>query len=327
MIDNLKKYWFVVVICLVLIVGTVLFAKQQMGTVLRGKTVEGKQVVSEIAGINYFGDDYQQDLKDRYGDAELYKLFERSVLGSIETPEEVVTKAKEDAATVKTNVSAQQGQAGLDTLNSQIVALGYKGLDELNLVYEDMAKRDTLVLDLIASNKDLYLKPYVDAKSPRVVSHILVKMTDPKNPTAEEQKKIDDVNARLAEGTAFSEVAMALSDDTGSAQKGGSIGFMDKDSQLVTEFLTAAIATEEGQMTEWVESEYGRHLIKVDSTNTDTFMTDENYKGDFISAISSFDSSVIYQAIWNTAQTLEVSFKDEAVKKSLMEYMNIKEGQ
>ena len=58
MIDNLKKYWFVVVICLVLVAGIGFYAKQQIGTVLRGKTVEGKQVVSEIAGVNYFAEDY-----------------------------------------------------------------------------------------------------------------------------------------------------------------------------------------------------------------------------------------------------------------------------
>ncbi|WZU02906.1 peptidyl-prolyl cis-trans isomerase [Erysipelothrix sp. D19-032] len=40
---------------------------------------------------------------------------------------------------------------------------------------------------------------------------------------------------------------MALSDDTASAQRGGSIGFTDKSSQLVPEFLAFALATEAGQ--------------------------------------------------------------------------------
>ncbi|WZU02908.1 hypothetical protein MGH68_08680 [Erysipelothrix sp. D19-032] len=70
--------------------------KRQIGTVLRGKTVEGKQVVSEI-GVNYFAEDYNKDLKERYGLTQTYALFERSVLSSIETTPEIAKKSKEIA--------------------------------------------------------------------------------------------------------------------------------------------------------------------------------------------------------------------------------------
>ncbi|WZU02907.1 hypothetical protein MGH68_08675 [Erysipelothrix sp. D19-032] len=97
----------------------------------------------------------------------------------------------------KAGTAQQQGQAGMQQLESYVISLGYTGLDELNIVYEDMAKRDQIILDYVNANKETYLDPYVEASSPRMVSHILIKMTDSKNPTTEEQAKIDKVNAQL----------------------------------------------------------------------------------------------------------------------------------
>ncbi|CAM3515622.1 peptidylprolyl isomerase [Erysipelothrix sp. HDW6B] len=327
MIDNLKKYWFVVVICLVLVAGIGFYAKQQIGTVLRGKTVEGKQVVSEIAGVNYFAEDYNKDLKERYGLTQTYALFERSVLSSIETTPEIAKKSKEIAETAKAGTAQQQGQAGMQQLESYVISLGYKGLDELNIVYEDMAKRDQIILDYVNANKETYLDPYVEASSPRMVSHILIKMTDSKNPTAEEQAKIDKVNAQLAEGKPFNEVAMALSDDTASAQRGGSIGFTDKSSQLVPEFLAAALATEAGQTSEWTASQYGMHLIKVDSTNPEDFVSNDEEKAKYIASLTASNKQIVYNAIWDKAKDLDIKFTDDAVKKELLTLMGIEEGQ
>ncbi|UPU39208.1 peptidyl-prolyl cis-trans isomerase [Erysipelothrix sp. Poltava] len=49
----------------------------------------------------------------------------------------------------------------------------------------------------------------------------------------------------LKEGKAFSDVAMEFSDD-GTAQNGGLLGYMDKTSSLVPEFIEGAYKYQEG---------------------------------------------------------------------------------
>lgn len=323
MIDNLKKYWFVVVICVALVIGIGYYSVEQYNSVLRGKKTDGKPVVSEIAGKDYFVEDYAADLKANYGGSELYKLFERSVLSAIETTPEIAERSKENATKVKANISGQQGSAGLEQVNQELIALGYSGVDELNVLYEDMEKRDNIVFDYAKEHGQL--DDYVNEKQPRLVSHILVKMENTQSPTDAEKEKMDKVNAQLQEGVAFNEVALALSDDTGSAQKGGSVGFLDKDSQFVPEFITASLEVNEGETTAWFASQYGMHIVKVDSTNVDKIVETPEGKAGFMSAFMKAQPTTAYKAIYDKAKSLEIEFKDDSVKQQLLDFMQITE--
>lgn len=318
MIDNLKKYWFVVVIGLVLIVGIGYFTKEQMNAVLSGKKVDGKDVIYEVAGSDYTADAYYDELFESKGTAEIYKLFERAVLDSMETTEDIVEKSKEEAETVKTNVSAQNGAAGLEQLNKALVSLGYTGVDEMNKFYENSNKLDVILGDYLEANYDQYAKAFVEEKQPRVVSHILVKMDDSKNPTAEESAKMEKIDAALKEGKAFSDVAMEFSDD-GTAQNGGLLGYMDKTSSLVPEFIEGATSIKKGETTGWVTSQYGRHRITVQQDSFEEI----KYDKDFLKAISTNNPKIQYQAIWEKAEGLDIKFADENVKADLMAFMGL----
>lgn len=61
---------------------------------------------------------------------------------------------------------------------------------------------------------------------------------------------------------AFSEFAQEYSDDLGSAQDGGSLGFFGK-GVMVPEFEEAAFALEVGAVSDIVETQFGYHIIKV----------------------------------------------------------------
>lgn len=327
MIDNLKKYWFVVVICLIFVVFIGVFAKKEMDSVLRGKTADGQDVVSQINDTNYLVNDYYEDLKETYGKVDLYTLFERSVLSAIETSEEIATQAKKDAETFKQNVAAQEGQSGLDKYDKALVGLGYKGIDELNVLYEDSAKRDIIIRDYANDNKEKYVDTYFADAKPRIVSHILVKMDDPENPTATQQEKIDEINKRLADGVSFTDVAKALSDDTASAKQDGLVGFLDKNGQFHEQFLEAALKLEQGEVSEWViNTKAGRHLIKVDIIDLETFTSDQ-YLANYIAGITAHHKDLASHAIWNKAKDLKIEFKDDDVKNQILEVMNIKEGE
>ena len=61
----------------------------------------------------------------------------------------------------------------------------------------------------------------------------------------------------------FAEMASKHSDDPGSKQKGGDLGFFPR-GRMVPEFETAAFSTEKGKITEPVKTQYGYHIILVE---------------------------------------------------------------
>ncbi len=76
------------------------------------------------------------------------------------------------------------------------------------------------------------------------------------------RKQAEAALARIEKGEDFAAVARALSQDTGSAQKGGDVGFFGT-GQMVPPFEKAAFATPVGQLAPLVESEFGFHAIQV----------------------------------------------------------------
>lgn len=93
------------------------------------------------------------------------------------------------------------------------------------------------------------------------VSHILFRISD-KNQEAVAQAKAKIVQAKLAEGAKFEDLAKQYSDDPGSAQRGGDLGFVTKGA-LVKEFEDAAWSMKPGATSGLVRTQYGLHIIRV----------------------------------------------------------------
>lgn len=96
------------------------------------------------------------------------------------------------------------------------------------------------------------------------VSHILVKVDDfiDKKEKAEKTKKAQGILARLKKGEDFGVLAKELSDDPGSKDQGGSLGFIPRGA-TVAPFEQVAFTLEPGKLSELVESEFGFHIIQV----------------------------------------------------------------
>lgn len=97
------------------------------------------------------------------------------------------------------------------------------------------------------------------------IRHILVKI--PYGATDDEKAaalaKLSWAVARIKAGEPFAEVAREVSDDTGSAAKGGDVG--DKTDGFVAPFKAAADALKPGEMTPGaVETQFGYHFIEKD---------------------------------------------------------------
>lgn len=112
--------------------------------------------------------------------------------------------------------------------------------DENNKVTDDEIKK------YFEENKEEFAK--VDA------SHILV----------EDEQTANDIKAKLDNGEDFASLAKEYSKDTASAQNGGALGAFAK-GKMVKEFEDAAFSMKEGEISAPVKSQFGYHIIKVNS--------------------------------------------------------------
>jgi len=89
--------------------------------------------------------------------------------------------------------------------------------------------------------------------------------TGEKDLTQEEAlAKAQDIRKKLAAGEDFAKLAEAESDDTESGKKGGSLGTFKKGS-MVPQFEEVAFKLPVGEVSEPVKTQFGYHIIKVDS--------------------------------------------------------------
>ncbi|MDF2440255.1 MAG: hypothetical protein JWN98_1239 [Abditibacteriota bacterium] len=98
------------------------------------------------------------------------------------------------------------------------------------------------------------------------VRHILI-ATAPKATQAEKDKaraRAQELLKQAQGGADFAKLAAANSDDPGSKNEGGSLGWITRDTPFIQPFLDAAFKATVGQITSPVETEFGYHLIKVD---------------------------------------------------------------
>ena len=94
----------------------------------------------------------------------------------------------------------------------------------------------------------------------RQASHILLK-TDPSN-DQEKKNEAADLLAKLKDGADFATMAKEISEDPGSALRGGDLGFFAK-GQMVPSFEQAVFSLEEGEISEVIKTNFGYHIIKL----------------------------------------------------------------
>lgn len=94
--------------------------------------------------------------------------------------------------------------------------------------------------------------------------HILILAKDD---TTKAHKSILEIAAKLAKGGDFAAIARAQSDDPGSKDKGGDLGWFDP-KDMVPEFAAAASKLEPGKISEPVRSQFGWHIIQIQDRKT-----------------------------------------------------------
>ncbi len=209
-------------------------ATQQLGASIAGTAFMPKSLIDRLVAV-----------RDQ----------QREVQALVVKSADFVAKVKPDAAALKAYYDSHQADFSVP----------------------EQAKVEYLVLsgDALAASQAVTpeeLKSYYDSNIARFrtdeqrrASHILIAAS--KDAPAAERTAAKEKATKLLEDLrkhpdTFAEVAKKNSQDPGSAEKGGDLGFMGRGA-LVKPFEDAMYALKDGQLSDVVETDYGYHIIKL----------------------------------------------------------------
>ncbi len=238
------------------------------------------------------------------------------------------------------------GQAELTILNQiqqQNREINYLQFDDLNYM-ADIEVSDDQISDYFELNQTRYMHPetasisYVElssanlardipvddeavrrlydeyvasiaSKEQRKARHILVNLAMDADTETQQQKKaaIDELLARINRGESFEAIAKESSEDPGSANNGGELGWVSK-GMMVPEFESALFKLDKGQVSDVVKSSFGYHIIRFDDVKAE--------------AVASFESRQAELVKQYKAQLLEDSFYEKSELMATTAYEN-----
>ncbi|MGM9924047.1 MAG: peptidylprolyl isomerase [Bacillus sp. (in: firmicutes)] len=194
-----------------------------------------------------------------------------------------------------------------DQFEMALAQYGYKDEEDfkknlkLSLLEEKAALKDIKVTD--KELKDYYNNEYKEEIKAR---HILVA----------DEKTAKEVKAKLAAGEKFEDLAKKYSSDTGSAEKGGDLGWFGP-GKMVAEFEDAAYALKKGEISDPVKSEHGYHIIEVTDTKEKKPFDEMKDEIEREVKLSKLDAQKMQQVMEKELKDADVEIKDKDLKDAL----------
>ena len=184
----------------------------------------------------------------------------------------------EDRVTSRINEVTQQfgGQSGLQ---QALEADGLNLAEYRDLLRTQVRQEQTQQLFLqrslqgastIELSEDDLLESFQEARGqlqqrPKIITFTQVVLKPTPSEMAEQsaRSEADSVLGEIRSGGDFEELAQVHSDDIGSAELGGDLGWFRRGA-MVPEFDDAAFSMMDGQVSDIVETEFGYHIIKIE---------------------------------------------------------------
>lgn len=338
MLEKLRSNWFVVLVVIVLIGFTGYFIYDGNKDNVSGRQADGKDVIASLGDEDITADAlYEQGAP--FDGSLLYNLYKNAVISqSVETTSQLEEEAKTMEKTIDSNVKNSSGEQYKAAVTAELAGYGYDSYDKLYDYCLNSVKEKAMNKAYV---KDHFneLKEAVEKKNPRIVSQIIVNVTDPASLTEDEQNKLDSIDKALKAGT-FADAATAFSDDAATAEKKGMSGYVDADNaaqgttSVSSEAVSAALELEKGGISDWITVTNPQTQavtmvkITVDETDLDAIMKneDETVQDQLLYAVLNDNTGLSYTILENSAKKLKITFEDPDTEKKINDYVASRKG-
>jgi peptidyl-prolyl cis-trans isomerase D len=163
--------------------------------------------------------------------------------------------------------------------------------EKVDLEYILLNKKDIAASPISEEKIQKYYNDNIDqykGLEERKASHILIKAEENASPETKEQAKktaqeiLDLVKQNPAQ---FADIAKKKSEDVGSAEKGGDLGFFAKGA-MVKQFEDSAFAMKKGEISSLIQTSFGFHIIKLDDIKPSTIKPIEQVREIILQTLS-----------------------------------------
>ncbi|PDZ10495.1 peptidylprolyl isomerase [Bacillus pseudomycoides] len=181
--------------------------------------------------------DFDKQLKERYGKDMLYEMMAQDIM---------TKKYKVSDDEVDKEFKKAKDQFG-DQFKTVLESNRLKDEDDFkNQIRFKLAMNEAIKKSITDKDVKANYKPEIKA------SHILVN----------DKKTANDIKKQLDEGASFEELAKQQSQDPGSKENGGDLGYFGP-GKMVPEFEEAAYKLNVGEISKPIKSSQGYHIIKL----------------------------------------------------------------
>jgi peptidyl-prolyl cis-trans isomerase D len=276
------------------------------------------QLISGLAATSAVGDD---ELERLYAMQAQRRDVDFLVVSAAEIAENLTLSAEE--------VQAYFEQHRESFREPEKVRLEYLSLKRDDLA-EEIAVDEAEVLSYYERNQ-----PRFGTTERRRASHILIELdADADEAAVEEARaKAEQALKRVRDGEEFAVVAAELSDDPGSKEQGGDLGFFGK-GMMVPEFEDAVFALEEGEVSDLVRTPFGFHIIRLTAIEAGEVKPLEAVRDEILAELREgqledlfYDrSEILANASYENPDTLVVAAEALGLEVETTDWLNAGEG-
>ncbi|WP_242142242.1 MULTISPECIES: peptidylprolyl isomerase PrsA [unclassified Bacillus cereus group] len=181
--------------------------------------------------------DFEKQLKNRYGKDVLYEMMAQDIM---------IKKYKVSNEAVNKEFKKAKEQFG-DQFKTVLESNRLKDEDDFkNQIRFKLAMEQAIKESITEKDVKANYKPEIKT------SHILVN----------NEAKANEIKKKLDEGASFEELAKQESEDPGSKEKGGDLGYFGP-GKMAPEFEEAAYKLKIGEISKPIKSSHGYHIIKL----------------------------------------------------------------
>lgn len=331
MLEILKKNWFVVLIAILLCGFSIYYVWDTTKDYVKGKSVDGKDLIASIDGNNLTADDLYDEMS-RFSISQLYYRFRNAVIEQSVTEE--TDEMKEAAQELRKNLEAQaqsSSSSSADELIANLLTSVGMEEDELDRFCMLAQKENVLQVNYAKEHYDELLK---DVEKAHIISLIEISVSDASSLSDDEKATKEAIDQALADGTSFADVASEYSQSTLTDDK-GFYGYIDEEASSTTTFtddmIDAALALKEGETSKWVnvDSDSGDKIVLIYADIAGKDSLKESDQSDvwsaLVSALVARESTLSSEILFDAADQLNITFADETLESRLRIYAGLDE--